>query len=173
MLEIRMTLGGLLLLLAADGCSPPTTSTSATRSEKLGMQELPAGNRWATSDDGKLALRLSVISPAARVNESILVAAEIRNNGAQRITVIRPFGDDYVARAKGIKIWDRQRQIRYTGPNLSYVVGSSGFTILKLKKLQCECNANAVIALGLHQHNVVVQFDAFVVQASRFHRYAD
>jgi hypothetical protein len=130
MLDIRKTLGGLLLLMAVVGCSPPTTNTSATRSEKLGMQELPADNRWVTSDDGKLALRFSVISSTVRVNESIRVAAVIRNNGARRITVFRPFGDHYVARAKGMKIWDRQRQIGYTGPNLSYVVGSSGFAIL-------------------------------------------
>jgi hypothetical protein len=126
-----MTLGGLLLALAVDGCSPPTTSTSATRSEKLGTQQLPAGNRWVTSDDGKLALRLSVISQSVRANESIHVAAEIRNNGAQRISVLRPFGDNYAARAVGMKIWDSQRQIRYTGPNESYVVGSGGFAIIK------------------------------------------
>ncbi|MFN0019894.1 MAG: hypothetical protein ACKVP0_16680 [Pirellulaceae bacterium] len=130
MLKMRITLGGLLLAMVAGGCSPPVTSISATPSTKPDTQQRPAGNTWVTSDDYQLSLRLSVISASVRANESIQVTAEIRNNSAQRITVIRPFGDYYAAEAVGMKIWDEERQIRYTGDTPSYTIGTNAFAVI-------------------------------------------
>ncbi|MFO0941372.1 MAG: hypothetical protein U0930_11445 [Pirellulales bacterium] len=112
-----------VLLMTGYGCSParPKATTGT----------LPDGVTWVTSDDGKLALRLSISSSSVQTNKKIQVSAEIRNNSKQQITVLRPFGDSYAAKASGMKIWDGQRQIRYTGPMLSYVIGSYSFAILK------------------------------------------
>ena len=85
---------------------------------------------WVTSADGKLALRLSVVSQRIKATEDIQVTAEIRNASQQKITIIRPFGDDYAARAVGMRIWDAEQQVRYTGPNLTYVVGANAFAVL-------------------------------------------
>ena len=126
----RMALGVLLLTMAVFGCHPTTAGTSASRSAKLDTQQSDAGNTWVTADDGRLSLRFSVVNRRWKANESIQVAAEIRNNSQQKITVLRPFGDNHAARAVGMKIWDGNRQIRYTGALASYVIGSAAFAVI-------------------------------------------
>jgi len=115
MLNLKAALAPLLLTMVMGGCGSPTESPS------------PA---WVTSDDGKLALRLSVISQRVTANENIQVAAEIRNASQQKIMVLRPFGDWYAAKAVGMKIWDAERQIRYTGPTPDYVIGADAFAVI-------------------------------------------
>jgi hypothetical protein len=126
----RTALGLLSLTMAIGGCSPATGSKSAAPDAKPDSQQSPADGMWVTSDDGLLALRLSAISRRVATSEDIQVAAEIRNNSQQTITVLRPFGDDYAARAVGMKIWDGQRWTRYTGPTQEYTVGSGAFAVL-------------------------------------------
>jgi hypothetical protein len=77
-----------------------------------------------------LALRLSVLTPRVKANQNIHVAAALRNASEQTLTVLRPFGDDYTARAVGMRIWDGARQIRYTGPILTCVIGSSAVAVI-------------------------------------------
>lgn len=112
----------LLALLVVGGCasrtdSPPSVPTLA-------------GNAWVTSDDGKLALRLSVLTPRVGANEHIHVAAQLRNVSQQNLTVLRPFGDWFTARSISMKIWDGERPIPYTGSWVSYVVGSMAFAVI-------------------------------------------
>ncbi len=130
MLNSRIALGVLLLAMAVCGCRPPSAGTSASRSAKLDTQPADAGNMWVAANDGSLSLRLSVATRRLKAHESIQVAAEIRNNSQQKITVLRPFGDNYAARAVGMKIWDEHQQIRYTGPVASYVIGAAAFAVI-------------------------------------------
>ena len=120
--RLFIALAPLLLTMVVGGCAPRTDSPSSAPG--------PAGNTWVTSDDGLLALRLSVMTPRVKAKEDILVAAELRNVSQQKLTVLRPFGDHYTARAVGMKIWDGARQFRYTGPALTYVIGSSAFAVI-------------------------------------------
>ena len=135
----------LLLTVVLAGCGPATQSPSSAPAIANPDAEPPPagsdagravtprenpGNTWVTSDDGKVALRLSVMAQRVTANESIHVAAEIRNESEQKITVLRPFGDYYDAVARGMKIWDEERQIRYTGPMASYVIGALAFAVI-------------------------------------------
>ncbi len=117
MLNLKTAVSSLLLTMVIGGCGSPTESPVA-------------GNTWVTSDDGKLALRLSVMTPRVKANGIIQVAAEIRNASQQKITILRPFGDRYAAKTPGMKMWDGKRQIGYTGPAVTYVIGSSAFAVI-------------------------------------------
>src|ERR1041385_1508513 len=131
MLNPKTTFAALLLTIIAGGCGPPRQFLSpAPGIAKLGSQQPPAGNMWVTSDDGKLALRLSVMKQRVPANGNIQVAAEIRNTSQQRITVLRPFGDWFTAKAIGMKIWDGERPIHYTGPAVAYVIGAMAFAVI-------------------------------------------
>ena len=115
--RLFIALAPLLLTMVVGGCatrtaSPPSAPTSA-------------GNAWVTSDDGLLALRLSVLTPRVGANEHIHVAAQLRNASQQKLTVLRPFGDWFTARAISMKVWDAERQVPYTGPWVTYVIGSN------------------------------------------------
>ena len=131
MLNLKTAFAALLLTMVVGGCGPSTESPSAAPAiVKPDAQPPLAENRWVTSDDGKLALRLSVMAQRVTANESIQVAAEIRNVSEEKITVLRPFGDWHTAKAVGMKIWDGERQIPYTGPAVTYVIGSSAFVVI-------------------------------------------
>ncbi len=119
MLNLRTAFALLWLAMVVGGCGPST-----------GAPPPLADSGWVTSDDGKLALRLSVMTPRVQANGNIQVAAEIRNVSQQKITILRPFGDDYAALSIGMKIWDGVSQIRYTGPVKTYVVGALAFAVL-------------------------------------------
>lgn len=109
----KTTLAALLLTTIMPGCGSP-----------------PPGNFWVTSDDGLLALRLSAVSERAAASEDVEVVAQIRNASQQKLTILRPFGDWYAAKAIGMKIWDGERQIPYTGPAVTYVIGASAFAVI-------------------------------------------
>lgn len=130
MLNTKIALGVLLLTMAVCGCCPQIAGTSDSQREKRDTQQSAAGNSWVAADDGRLSLRFSVSPRRWKAKEGILVAAEIRNNSQQKITILRPFGDDYAALAVGIRIWDGHGQIRYTGPNRSYVIGAAAFVVI-------------------------------------------
>jgi len=121
MLNLK-SLAALLLTLVMGGCASRTDSPSPVPPR--------AANPWVTSDDGLLALRLSVMAPGVQGKESIHVAAELRNVSQQKLTVLRPFGDWFTAKAISLKIWDGTRQVPYTGPYVSYVIGARGFAVL-------------------------------------------
>lgn len=89
----------------------------------------PPAVQWVDSDDEKLALRLSSTQTVTD-GASIRITVQIRNTGKAPITLLRPFGDWYDAKARGIKIWDNKRQIPYSGPTGDYDVRSDGFAIV-------------------------------------------
>ena len=93
-------------------------------------KELPDAVQWVDSDDGSLALRLSVASLTVAADADIEITAQIRNTSGRPITVLLPFGDWYVAEASGIKIWNKKRRLRYTGATPDYVVGKDGFAVV-------------------------------------------
>lgn len=109
----KTTLAALLLTMIIPGCRSP-----------------PGDPPWVTSDDGLLALRLSAVSQCTEVSEDVQVVAQIRNASQRKLTILRPFGDWYAARAIGMKIWDGERQITYAGPAVSYVIGAKSFAVI-------------------------------------------
>jgi hypothetical protein len=116
------------LSLTLAGCGSPVASPP-NRPPRLSNSEAQHGS-WVTSDDGLLALRLSVKSQQVASNESIHAVAAIRNLSQQPITALRPFGDWYAAKAIGMKIWDAKQQIRYTGAQATYVIGGNAFAVI-------------------------------------------
>ena len=130
MMNLKTTFAPLLLAMVVGGCAPRTESPSSAPAMGKADSPPPAANGWVTSDDGLLALRLSVLTPRVKAKENIHVAAQLRNVSQQKLTVLRPFGDHYEARAVGMKIWDGERPIRYTGPALTYVIGANAFAVI-------------------------------------------
>ncbi len=131
MLNLKMAFALLLLTMVAGGCRSRTESvSSASAIAEPESQQPRAGNTWVTSDDGRLALRLSVMTPRVKANKDILVAVEMRNESQQKLTVLRPCGDWYTAKALSMKIWGGERQIRYTGPAVTYVIGATAFAVI-------------------------------------------
>lgn len=88
-------------------------------------------DQWITSRDDKLALRLRALSHSVKAGESFVVAAEIENRSTEKLAILRPFGDDYIAVSHGIEIRNTQGKLAYTGPQRSYVIGAGGFTTLE------------------------------------------
>lgn len=124
-----LAIGGFGLI--GTGCDSHTESPSHEPAPGTLDSELsPRESSWVTSDDGVLALRLSVRSNHATANESIHVVATIRNLSQQKVTIIRPFGDWYAAKAVGLKIWDAEHRIPYTGANATYVIGADAFAVV-------------------------------------------
>ena len=122
-------IGWLGLILA--GCTSPAAMPPDQRATAVTESDLPKGETaWVTSDDGILALRLSAKSQQLAAGESIQVVATIRNLSQQKVTILRPFGDWYAAKAVGMKIWDAEHQIRYTGATVTYVIGADAFAVL-------------------------------------------
>jgi hypothetical protein len=120
--RLFIALAPLLLTMVVGGCASRTNSPSPAPPR--------ATNAWVTSDDGLLALRFSVLTPSVKGKESIHVAAELRNVSQQKLTVLRPFGDWFTAKAISMKIWDGKRQVPYTGPYVTYVIGARAFAVL-------------------------------------------
>jgi hypothetical protein len=85
--------------------------------------------QWVTSDDGDLAIRLSVKSPRIAAKENISLIAQIRNNRTDPVTILRPFGD---LEAEGfyLKIWGKDGRIKYTGPEFDYDLDAKAFVTL-------------------------------------------
>ena len=130
MLNLKAAFAAFSLAMVVGGCVPRTESPSSVPAIAKSDSQPPQTGTWVTSDDGKLALRLSVMAQRVRANEDIQVTAEIRNASQQKITILRPCGDWYAAEAIGMKIWDGERPIRYTGPAVSYVIGAMAFAII-------------------------------------------
>lgn len=128
---LKTVLAITLVTMSVLGCGETGQSPSPT---PLKVDQSPGRSpstvQWVVSDDGLLSLRLSMVSQAVPTAEPIQVVAQLRNAGSSPITVLRPFGDWYVAEAIGMKIWDEERRIQYTGPNATYVIGADAFAVL-------------------------------------------
>ncbi len=90
---------------------------------------------WVNSDNGDLSLRLRVKSARLATQDSIFVVAEIRNNRTAPVTILRPFGDSYLAQALQIKIWGERGQIKYTGPKFDYDLNAKAFVTIGPKEV--------------------------------------
>lgn len=129
--RIRSLVAILSIATFASGCDVAgPTSPTPIRVEESAPGSLPGAVQWVDSDDGLVALRLLVPSRKLAADSPIQVTAQLRNTGQSPITVLRPFGDSYVAKAVGMKIWDDQSRIRYTGPNVTYVIGANAFAVV-------------------------------------------
>ncbi|MCY2967133.1 MAG: hypothetical protein NT069_26430, partial [Planctomycetota bacterium] len=90
---------------------------------------------WVDSDNGDLSLRLRVKSGRLATQDSIVVIAAIRNNRQGPVTILRPFGDQYEARASGLKIWSEQGRVKYTGPTWDYDLNKTAFITLVAEEI--------------------------------------
>ncbi|MFN0128598.1 MAG: hypothetical protein ACKV19_18150 [Verrucomicrobiales bacterium] len=113
-----------------DGNANPASGQSKFTS---GAPDSPAD--WVNSDRGDLSLRLSVKSECLATQDSIVLIASIRNNSAEAVTILRPFGDAYRARAGQIKIWSEQGQVKYTGGKYDYDLGKESVITLEAKEV--------------------------------------
>lgn len=74
-------------------------------------------HRWAKSNDGVLALRMSADPPHAEPFEATTLTASLRNLSRQPVLVIRPFGRGAdCIHMKGLNIQGRTAHLRYFGP---------------------------------------------------------
>ena len=112
------------------------------RSEKLASgqskptpQAPDSSADWVDSDNGDLSLRLRVKSALLTTQDSIFVIAEIRNNRAAPLTILRPFELQLVAFASQVKVWGEHGQIKYIGPIADYELGKGSFITLAAKEV--------------------------------------
>lgn len=83
--------------------------------------------QWVDSEDGALSIRAHVQEPVIGTGDSVVLVAEIRNNSGRSITILRPFGDPYLAQGVQIRIWNEERQIRYSGGQPDYDLTAEAF----------------------------------------------
>ncbi|MFN0125707.1 MAG: hypothetical protein ACKV19_03350 [Verrucomicrobiales bacterium] len=114
---------------------PVGIANLAAGQSKLTPQAPDSPANWVDSDNGDLSLRLSVKSECLATQETIVVIASIRNNSAQPLTILRPFGDQFEALAGQTKIWSAQGHVKYTGPTWDYVVNKTAFITLNPKEI--------------------------------------
>lgn len=129
MAKSKLSMIVLSLTVIASGCRP-RAEPAATPSAPVQSVRTRSSHIWVASDDRQLALRMSVGSPSVGADKDFQLIAELRNDSQRPITVIRPFGDWYLSSAVGIKIWNAQRRVDYTGPKWTYVVGSDAFAVI-------------------------------------------
>ena len=75
------------------GTSKLVSSAQAEAAPKTGFHE----SEWVTSSDGVIAVRLSAAAAEFEKAKPIIVIAELRNDTAMPVNVLRPFGDEYRA----------------------------------------------------------------------------
>lgn len=119
-----------VLMVFRDGSENLASSQS-----KPNPQAPDSSAEWVDSDNGDLSLRLRVKSARLAAQDSIVVIAEIRNNRQGPVTILRPFGDHYEAVAGGIKIWNEQAKVKYTGATWDYDLDKTSFITLAAKEI--------------------------------------
>ena len=131
MQNLKSLISLLLVTTLVCGCDAPGPSHSPPSANVEPVPSVPpVAVQWVGSEDGLLALRLTVVSPRVARGENIQVVAQLRNAGPSPLTVLRPFGDWYDAHAVRMKIWDGQRRNQYIGPAWTYVIGASAFAVI-------------------------------------------
>ena len=108
----------------------PTVETLPVQIKVLAGK--PGAGEWVASDNRDLSLRLRVKSTGIAVKDSIFVIAEIRNDRKAPLTILRPFGDPFLALGGQIKIWGQGAQIEYTGPIADYDLDAKAFVTLEV-----------------------------------------
>lgn len=118
----RAVAGGTFTLLASWVCFQLEAADGTP------ISDLPG--QWVSADSGDLSMRAYVKERAVGAADSITLITEIRNNRLQPMTILRPFGDPYLAAGLQVKIWNDKEQIKYSGPTADYDLGREAFITL-------------------------------------------
>jgi hypothetical protein len=129
MRSVRLSLAALSVLTLACGCDAKDRAVVAAAVDEPSGADASNDVHWVEADDGLLALRLSLASQTVK-GGPIKITAQLRNAGAAPIAVLRPFGNRYFAEAAGMKVWNQQRRIRYSGETPGYELGASAFAVI-------------------------------------------
>ena len=113
---------------------PAVDPIPAPKAVAAAEPSLDPPGQWVNSDNGDLSLRLRVKSARIATKESVFAVAEIRNNRAGPVTILRPFGDHYYAKAVQLKIWGEKGQVKYTGDKADYDLGKKAFVTLGARR---------------------------------------
>lgn len=127
---LKLFAGSLAITMLLCGCEAPVSSSTTVGVDESLLDDPSSSGHWVSADGGSLAMRLTVSSRTVKKGDSIQIAVQLRNTGEAPITVLRPFGDWYFAKAAGIKVWNNKQQIRYSGATPSYVIGANAFVVL-------------------------------------------
>ena len=90
-------------------------------------QEVKA-TEWVTSDDGVLSLRLLAEHPVPP-GAPLVLLADLRNDGEEPLTILRPFGDEY-ASLRRLRIAHGGGALSYSGAVLDYCLGPDSFVVI-------------------------------------------
>jgi hypothetical protein len=102
---------------------------STPASEHDGNSDLSASG-WSTSEDGELSLRIVTAHGPISADEPVWVLAKVRNDSDETLTVLKPFGDQYMAEASGFEITGAEGKVEYSGDTPSDMLGADAFTYL-------------------------------------------
>ena len=91
-----------------------------------------------TAKDCPVAMRIFAEETTVEASQPISVIAELRNTTDSTVNVLRPFGDEYRARAAGIELSGPKGKLKYTGDTPSYSLGSGSFGNLATRKIDCD-----------------------------------
>ena len=93
---------------------------------------------WVTSEDGSVSLWLLPVETTFEESKPIWVVALLRNKSDKTLNILRPFGDDYRARAGGIELRGPKGKLKYTGDIPDYSLGSDSFANVASGKIICD-----------------------------------
>ncbi len=125
--ELELTLRTEPLRLKIPGPMDPGKPIISGRDQQ---QAGGSPGQWVQSENDDLAIRLSVKTPRIAATDNISLIAQIRNNTAGPLTILRPFGDPYDAASVFIKIWGKDGRIAYVGPEFDYVLDGTSFVTI-------------------------------------------
>lgn len=128
--SITLCLAKLCVLTLFCGCDAGVHAPVAASADEPPGHDASSDVQWIDADGRLLALRLSPASQTVAKGASIKITAQLRNTGTAPITVLRPFGDRYFAKAAGMKVWNHERRILYSGATPTYPLGPSAFAVI-------------------------------------------
>jgi hypothetical protein len=118
---------GAVLLVALCSAVALVPMTAFAVKPEAGKALADTPGQWVDCNNGALSIRAHVKESAIGADDGIVLVAQIRNNSGRSITLLRPFGDPYLARGIQIKIWNEERQIRYSGAKADYDLDGAAF----------------------------------------------
>lgn len=120
---------GILLSLATccQGASADEL-TAGAEEDSTGSETVSSG--WIKSKDGSVIFRLLGRAVAIDKTEPIVVFAEICNNTKKTISLLKPFGDDYLARCVNVQLTGPMGRVRHEVVRYEYALGSGAFVSL-------------------------------------------
>lgn len=111
------------------GCSDQSPDAGSGGKDKVpDRNRASASSAWASSADGKLSLRIVTAHGPIDLDEPVPILCELRNNTAETLQVLLPFGDEHAAKATGLRIGGPAGRTRFTGDEADYSLGINSFT---------------------------------------------